>query len=260
MSNDKPILSARPGILVVFEGPDGVGKSSVLKEVADKIQFGHGIIPYQTKQPGGTALGAELRKLILDPSLNFGKKPCGMAKAMMLMADKFQHYDEIIQPWLISNHLVLCDRMFASFDVYNECYHGIDFQMSLGMWVPYFPVIWRPNLTIFLDADADVCKGRVNLENSYDERPIEDYRKVAESYRRTFAQYRQRLTSEPSPKRLGQIGTLSKFVVVNANKPFEDVVKDCYQEIGAVLSDMRKLQNVVIDPLRGWISDNETGD
>jgi len=93
------------GLFITFEGIEGSGKSTQLKRAAEALRR-LGVPHLVTREPGGTAIGVELRRLILharsvvDPA----------AELLLLFADRRQHLVEEIEPALARGQVVLCDR------------------------------------------------------------------------------------------------------------------------------------------------------
>ena len=88
---------------VLFEGIDGVGKSTQIEILASK--FPDAIV---TKEPGGTQLGENLREILLSSNIKIGKR----AEILLFLADRAEHFEKLIQPNL--GRLILSDRGFIS--------------------------------------------------------------------------------------------------------------------------------------------------
>ena len=105
------------GRFIVFEGLDGVGKSTQAHLLADRLGA------LLTREPGGTAIGSELRGLLLDP------KTEGLsirAEALMMAADRAQHAEQIVRPALVSGRHVVSDRYLGSSVAYQGYGRGLD--------------------------------------------------------------------------------------------------------------------------------------
>lgn len=141
-----------PGLFVVFEGGDSVGKSTQVALLSDWLD-GRGVRHLSTRQPGGTPIGAELRRLVLDPSYG---DVSPRAEAMMYAADKAQHVHELIAPALARGEVVVSDRFVLSMIAYQGA--GRELAMNdiafLGWWAVGG---LRPDLTVLLDADPDAA-------------------------------------------------------------------------------------------------------
>ncbi|QXT62447.1 dTMP kinase [Tessaracoccus palaemonis] len=136
------------GLFVVFEGGDSVGKTTQVALLGTWLA--ERSVPHVvTRQPGGTEVGAELRRLVLDPS--FGDVS-PRAEALMYAADKAQHVYELVSPALEAGQVVVCDRYVDSMVAYQGAGRalGQDEVARIAWWAVGD---LRPDLTILLDAD-----------------------------------------------------------------------------------------------------------
>ncbi|MFB1639656.1 dTMP kinase [Campylobacter sp. MRC_CM3] len=135
---------------VAFEGIDCVGKStqiSLLKKIYKEAIF--------TLEPGGTNLGKSLRDILLHQNLNLKKR----AEILLFLADRAQHYEEIIYP--NKNKLIISDRSFISGMAY-----AVDFDDELLFSLNSFALDhFFPQKIIFLKADANLIKQRLGEKN-----------------------------------------------------------------------------------------------
>ena len=100
---------------LVFEGIDGSGKSTLLNLLRAKLKELK--LPFvQTKEPGGTKIGQEIRKLLLEKG-NTHLSP--LAETLLYYADRRQHIEEFIKPQLKKNITVVSDRYWASTSAYQ---------------------------------------------------------------------------------------------------------------------------------------------
>ncbi|MCC7075537.1 MAG: dTMP kinase [Acidimicrobiia bacterium] len=101
------------GRFVVLEGVDGSGKSTQVAAVADMLRA-HGREVVTTREPGGTALGAGIRDLVLGPSTPGPAGVQAWAEVLLYAADRAQHVAEVIRPALERGHDVVSDRFLWS--------------------------------------------------------------------------------------------------------------------------------------------------
>lgn len=144
------------GLFVVFEGGDSVGKSTQVALLAEWLEARR--IPHlTTRQPGGTEIGAELRRLVLDPGYG---DVSPRAEALMYAADKAQHVHEVIGPALARGEMVVSDRYVLSMIAYQGAGRelAMDDIAHFGWWAVGG---LRPDLTVLLDADPDEAVARV---------------------------------------------------------------------------------------------------
>lgn len=133
------------GLFVVFEGGDGVGKTTQVTELAQRLARA-GIAHIVTRQPGGTGLGATLRGLVLDPERDVDPR----AEALMYAADKAQHVHEVVRPALSRGEVVVCDRYVDSMIAYQGAGRALDMgEVSRVGWWAVGGL--RPHLTVLLD-------------------------------------------------------------------------------------------------------------
>lgn len=103
------------GLFITIEGPDGSGKSTQIKKLADYLeQAGHAVV--LTREPGGTKISEKIREIILDKD-NIEMDP--VTEALLYAASRAQHVAEVIRPALKEGKTVICDRFVDSSIVYQ---------------------------------------------------------------------------------------------------------------------------------------------
>lgn len=105
-------------MLIAFEGGEGTGKSTQARLLADRL----GDRAVLTYQPGATAVGAAIRRILLDPGT------VGLvdrAEALLMAADRAQHVAEVIRPALADGRVVVCDRYIGSSLAYQGAGRGL---------------------------------------------------------------------------------------------------------------------------------------
>lgn len=105
---------AYPGYFVSFEGGEGSGKSTQAKRISNWLRS-LGLPVVLTREPGGTAAGAQIRQLLLDPVMHIHAR----TEMLLYAADRAQHVEEVILPALREGKTVLCDRYVESSVVYQ---------------------------------------------------------------------------------------------------------------------------------------------
>lgn len=110
-----------PGALVVLEGAEGVGKTTQLHRLADAVRA-LGVAVQVVREPGGTPLGDEIRRLLLDAPHDVAAR----AEALLFMASRAQLVDDVIAPRLRDGGVVLTDRFFLSTYAYQVAGRGLD--------------------------------------------------------------------------------------------------------------------------------------
>jgi dTMP kinase len=118
-------MNSWPGKLITFEGVDGAGKSTqVLLTAAALEQRGYSVLT--TREPGGTRLSEEIRRLLLDPQFN---EMAASTEALLYTAARSQLVGEVILPALKSGKVVLCDRFVDSSLAYQGYGRGLGLDM-----------------------------------------------------------------------------------------------------------------------------------
>lgn len=101
-------------MFITLEGIEGSGKTTLIENLADVFRtLNHEVLV--TREPGGCALGRELRQMLLNPETEI----CPEAELFLFLADRAQHVAEVIRPALKRGEVVLCDRYADSTVVYQ---------------------------------------------------------------------------------------------------------------------------------------------
>lgn len=140
------------GRFLVFEGGDGVGKSTQVALLRDWLsEEGHRVLV--THEPGDTALGQRIRQIVLDPT---DREIDPRAEALMIAADKAQHLYEVVRPALAAGTTVVCDRYVDSMIAYQGAGRelGVAQTRDIAAWATGGLV---PDLTILLDVEPDAA-------------------------------------------------------------------------------------------------------
>ena len=110
----------REGVLVVFEGGEGSGKSTQLRRVSAGLAR-HEVPHVCLREPGGTPLGTEVRRVLLDRASDIAPR----AEALLFMASRAQLVEREVRPALARGDVVLLDRFFLSTYAYQVAGHGL---------------------------------------------------------------------------------------------------------------------------------------
>jgi len=137
------------GMFITFEGIEGSGKSTQIALLANHLTA-RGVRHVLTREPGGTSIGDQVRKILLDPA-NSSLDPA--AELLLYAAGRAQHLREIILPALADGTNVLCDRFSDATLAYQGYGRGLDTEMvrSLDRIVTSG---MRPDLTLLFDIEA----------------------------------------------------------------------------------------------------------
>lgn len=142
------------GLFITFEGGDGSGKTTQLRLLAEHLR-GCGRDVVATREPGGTDLGREIRKLILH-----GGEVCPKAEALLYAADRAHHIATVVRPALERGAVVLADRYLDSSVAYQGVARqlGLDEVRELSLWATDGLM---PQVTVLLDVPVAVGASRV---------------------------------------------------------------------------------------------------
>ncbi|HSQ30549.1 MAG TPA: dTMP kinase [Gemmatimonadaceae bacterium] len=110
----------RRGLLIVFEGPEGAGKSTQLRLLAESLGAS-GANVVAVREPGGTVVGDEIRRILLDPQSDIVPR----SEALLFMASRAQLVEREVRPALDEGAIVLVDRFFLSTYAYQGAGRGL---------------------------------------------------------------------------------------------------------------------------------------
>ncbi|HYH01585.1 MAG TPA: dTMP kinase [Bacillota bacterium] len=146
----------KQGCFITLEGPDGGGKSTQARLLADYLEK-QGREVVLTREPGGTPLAEEIRKLILTPTAE-ALEP--MAEILLYTASRAQHVQGLIKPALTAGKVVICERFIDSSLAYQG--YGLGWDLELIRTVNRIAVgEFMPDLTFLLDNDPQLGLERV---------------------------------------------------------------------------------------------------
>lgn len=153
------------GVFISFEGGDGVGKTTQVELLTNWLE-GQGVSVRRTREPGATALGAQLRSLLLGTASENAQRTqiTAKAEALLFAADRAQHVNELINPALAAGQVVVTDRYIDSSVAYQGAarYLGAEEVRYLSLWATDELL---PDLTLLLDADPQLAAKRVHTRN-----------------------------------------------------------------------------------------------
>lgn len=207
MATSKPDQSKSrgySGTFITLEGPEGAGKTTQVKLLStklDALEIPHVI----TRDPGGTPLGKQIRRILLAP----GGTVCPMAELLLYQADRAQHVAEVIMPALQDGKLVICDRYIDSTVAYQGYGRGIDME-TINKLNQMSTLGLMPELTILFDLESEKGLGRLHPggHDRLEREAIEFHHKVRNGYL---------ALAEAQPKR---------FEVIDATKALISVQED----------------------------------
>lgn len=176
------------GRLISFEGLDGAGKTTQMDLLERWLQL-RGVPYVRTREPGGTPLGVEIRRLLLNhPELAIDP----LAEAFLFQADRAQHFARLVIPALGEGKLVITDRCFDASIAYQGYGRGVGAELveQLSMLATRRHV---PDLTILLDLDPSEVHRRTDTsggqsgtreeQTRFDAEAEDFHRRVQEGFR-----------------------------------------------------------------------------
>jgi len=156
-------LSSTRGLFITIEGGEGVGKSTNIDFIAQRLQR-QGIPFILTREPGGTPLAEDIRQLLLTPR---DEAVAENTELLLMFAARAQHIAEVIEPALAKGQWVVCDRFTDATFAYQGGGRGIPMAKiaDLEQWVQGD---LRPDFTLLLDAAIEVGMSRASKRGALD--------------------------------------------------------------------------------------------
>ncbi len=193
-------VSNHPGFFVVFEGGDGAGKSTQVKQLTEKLTKLNETVVL-TREPGGTELGKKIREILLDQN-EFEVSP--RMEALLFAADRSINMSQIIKPALEKGNVVIADRHIDSSIAYQGVGRGLGAQTieEISRWAVQGIV---PDLTVLLDVDANTGQSRLQTKDRLDRESNDFHTKVNQAFRDL---------AKANPDR---------YIVIDAAKPVEEI-------------------------------------
>jgi dTMP kinase len=166
------------GAFITLEGPEGAGKTTQLKLVSKKLESldcKHIV----TRDPGGTALGKQIRRILLNP-----ENPVQpIAELLLYQADRAQNVAEVIRPALEAGFVVFCDRYIDSTIAYQGYGRGLSFEL-IAQLNEVSTAGLMPELTILFDLESEEGLGRRHpgSHDRLEQEALEFHQKVRRGY------------------------------------------------------------------------------
>ena len=205
---------AANGLFISFEGIDGAGKSTHIDSLAQAFKA-QGRVVNLTREPGGTPLAEQLRKMVLNDPMD------AMTEALLVFAARRDHLHKIILPSLARGEVLLCDRFTDATFAYQGAGRGFDWKTLLVLedWVQgratqedavrgTRPL--QPNLTVWFDLPANVAAERLStarLPDRFESQPLAFFEQVAGGYAKRMAADPDRfarINADQAPEAVGQ--------------------------------------------------------
>ncbi len=219
------------GVFIVFEGGEGIGKTTQAKLLKAWLeQEGESVV--LSREPGGSELGIEIRKILLSHSTG---EISPRAEALLYAADRAHHVFSVIRPALAAGEVVISDRYFDSSIAYQGAGRVLEpgEVARISRWATESLF---PTLTIIIDLPAEIGLGRLKSKDRLESQPLAFHERV----RQEFLQL-----SLLDPER---------YFIVDGNKSIEDThaaIITRVSEIGALKRNAREDKgNLLLRPMR----------
>ncbi len=174
-------------MFVTLEGIEGSGKTTQVEKIVAFFET-RGYDCVTTREPGGTAIGAHIRRLLLDPG-NTDLVP--QAELLLYTADRVQHIREVIAPALMRGCAVICDRFFDATLVYQGYARGLDRSLIRSLHRLVCDDL-QPDITLLLDLSPSLglsrawrriqAGGPLQPESRFEQEAIAFHQRVREGY------------------------------------------------------------------------------
>jgi dTMP kinase len=204
------------GLFISFEGLDGCGKTTQIRLLSRALRD-HGRTVVETAEPGGTDIGRQIRRILLDPA---NQAIHSRTELLLYFGSRAQNVEEVIRPALSRGHDVICDRFTDSTLVYQGCGRGLDTQMILDLDRIACAGL-TPDLTILIDIDLDTSLRRARRRN--ERADVSESRIDEESYA-----FHERV-------RRGYLGLAKQYPeryrVIDGSGSFEEVAESVWKAV-----------------------------
>src|SRR5580693_3044015 len=173
--------TTRRGLFITFEGPDGSGKSTQARMLAECLR-NQGRQVLESVEPGGTPIGQQIRRILLDPA---NQELTAVSELLLMFAARAQNVEQWILPALEQGKIVISDRFTDSSIAYQGSGRGLGWEMVFELDRIACHGL-KPDLTICIDIDTETGLARAlargGSETRLEEQAIEFHHKVREAY------------------------------------------------------------------------------
>ncbi len=171
------------GLFITFEGPDGSGKSTQARLLAQRVrQRGRDVL--ESVEPGGTPIGQQIRRILLDPA---NQELTPTAELLLMFAARAQNVEQWIWPALEQGRIVISDRFSDSSIAYQGAGRGLGWEKVLELDRIACHGL-KPDLTLCIDIDTETGLARAlgrpegAAEWRFEEQAVEFHHKVRAAY------------------------------------------------------------------------------
>jgi len=196
------------GTFITFEGPEGGGKSTHVKELAEQLRA-EGRTVLVTREPGGTRLAELIRGLVRE---EVDDPPVTRSEVLLFLAARAQVVSQVIKPALARGEWVICDRFADSTFAYQGYGRGIDVAL-LKELNDFATEGLEPDLTILLDVPPETSKARLAARQAATATTADRIEQAGDLFHRRLREGFLEL-AKAAPDR---------FVVIDSSGPREEV-------------------------------------
>ena len=203
-----PGTYAPTGLFICFEGGEGAGKSTQAKILTSRLEDqGHVVV--LTREPGGTSVGADVRRIVLDPATG---ELADRTEALLYAADKAEHVEAVVLPALTRGDVVVTDRYVDSTLAYQGA--GRSLEVDELEWVARWATAdLRPHLTVLLDLEPDEGLTRFEERDRIEGESIDFHQRVR-------AEFLRLADADPD-----------HYLVLDAREPVEDIASAVHARV-----------------------------
>lgn len=196
------------GKFITFEGPEGGGKSTHVRELAEQLRA-EGKTVLVTREPGGTRLAEQIRGLVRE---EVDDPPVTRCEVLLFIAARAQVVSEVIRPALARGEWVICDRFADSTFAYQGYGRGIDVGL-LKNFNDFATEGLVPDLTILLDVPPETSKTRLAERQAATATSADRIEQAGDMFHRRLRDgFLELAKAEPD-----------RFVVIDSSGPREEV-------------------------------------
>lgn len=212
---ERRLMKTQPGKLIVVEGIDGSGKSTVASALYQRLAEHYEVVA--TREPGGSSLGIHIRSIVhqqvdaLDPKAEF----------LLFAADRAEHIRHIIRPALQAGKIIISDRMADSSVAYQGFGRGVEIDMikEINSWVMDEV---QPDLILYIRVDVATAQARIEqrgeTKTSFDKESRDFFQRVTDGFDTLFC-------------------NCSCTVTIDGSQSPEQVLEDAWYQCQKVLAD-----------------------
>ncbi len=193
------------GKLIVFEGPDGSGKTTILKKVNEKLTD-EGYKLKLVREPGGTDISEKIREIIIDnDNVNMAAK----TESLLFAASRAQLVEEKLRPALENGEIILCDRFVLSSLLYQGVGRGLGIDEVKAI-NDFATGDIKPDLTIFFNIDYKTALVRKRANFSADRLENEDFdfhKRIFDAYINIADRYKDDIKQVDATRSIEEVST-----------------------------------------------------